>query len=91
MDKWFVSLNIGLAYKHQNLLGIPTPSRDVTGHNFGAMAGVEGEYHFARFISAFAGVSYRGLFFKEEPRYEPFANIGIRTSMRVFRKAGRMR
>jgi hypothetical protein len=89
MDKWFVSTFVGVAYKHQDLRGIPTPSRDVKGHNFGAVAGVEGEYHFVRFISAFAGVSYRGLFFKEEPRYEPFATVGVRTSMRVFRKAGR--
>jgi hypothetical protein len=90
-DKWFVSTFAGIAYKHQRLLGIPTPSRDVTGHNFGGVAGVEGEWHFARFLSVFGGVSYRGLFFKEEPRYEPFANVGVRTSMRVFRKAGRRR
>jgi hypothetical protein len=90
MDKWFVSPFVGAAYKYQSLRGIPTPSRDVTGHNIGVVAGVEGEWHFARFISAFAGVSYRALFLKEEPRYEPFANVGIRTSMRVFRKAGRV-
>jgi hypothetical protein len=90
-DKWFVSAFAGIAYKHQRLLDIPTPSRDVTGHNFGGVAGVEGEWHFARFLSIFGGVSYRGLFFKEEPRYEPFANIGVRTSMRVFRKAGKRR
>jgi hypothetical protein len=91
MDKWFVSLYVGAAYKYQDLLGIPTASRNVTGHNFGAVAGVEGEWHFARYLSAFAGVSYRGLFFKEEPRYEPFASVGVRTSMRVFKKAGRRR
>jgi hypothetical protein len=91
MDKWFVSPFVGVAYKYQSLRGIPTPSRDVTGHNIGVVAGVEGEWHFARFISAFAGVSYRALFLKEEPRYEPFTNVGVRTSMRVFRKAGRRR
>jgi hypothetical protein len=89
MDKWFVSPFIGIAYKYQDLLGIPTPSRDVKGHNFGGIVGVEGEWHFARFASIFASASYRGLFFKEEPRYEPFASIGVRTSMRVFRKASR--
>jgi hypothetical protein len=91
MDKWFVSPFVGVAYKYQDLLGIPTSSRDVTGHNFGAVIGMEGEWHFARYLSAFASVSYRGLFFKEEPRYEPFASVGVRTSMRVFKKAGRRR
>jgi hypothetical protein len=91
MDKWFVSPFVGAAYKYQELLGIPTSSRDVTGHNFGAVIGVEGEWHFARYLSAFAGVSYRGLFFKEEPRYEPCASVGVRTSMRVVKKAGRRR
>jgi hypothetical protein len=90
-DKWFVSPFAGLAYKYQDLLGIPTPSRDVKGHNFGVVMGIEGEWHFARFLSAFVGASYRGLFFKEEPRYEPFASLGVRTSMRVFRKANRRR
>jgi hypothetical protein len=88
-DKWFVSPLIGIVYKHQDLRGIPKHSRDVTGHNFGGVIGVEGEWHFVRYLSAFAGVNYRGLFLKEEPRYEFFATVGIRTSLRVFKKAGR--
>jgi hypothetical protein len=88
-DRWFVSSLIGLAYKHQNLLGIPKPSRDVKGHNFGGIVGVEGEWHFVRYLAAFAGVSNRGLLLKEEPRYELFATAGVRTSLRVFKKAGK--
>ncbi|GHT81326.1 hypothetical protein FACS189467_5200 [Bacteroidia bacterium] len=88
-DKWFVSPLVGIAYKHQDLRGIPTSSRDVNGHNFGAVIGVEGEWHFMRYLSAFVGVNYRGLFLKEEPRYEFFATAGVRTSLRVFKKAGK--
>jgi hypothetical protein len=87
-DRWFLSPFVGFAYKHQALAGIPAFSRDVRGHNFGAVAGVEGEWHFARYLSAFASASYRGLFLKEAPRYEFFATVGVRTSLRVFRKAG---
>jgi hypothetical protein len=60
-----VSPFVGVACKHQSLLGIPTPSRDVTGRNIGVVAGAEGEWRFARFISAFAGVNYRTLLLKE--------------------------
>jgi hypothetical protein len=83
-----VSPYLGFAYKHQDLRGIPVPSRDVNGHNFGGVVGVEGEWHFVRYVSAFVGVSYRGLFLKEEPRYELFALVGIRTSLRAFKREG---
>ncbi|GHV64499.1 hypothetical protein FACS1894199_02890 [Bacteroidia bacterium] len=89
-DKWFISTLAGIIYKHQELRGIPVPSRDVNGHNFGGVIGVEGEWHFARFLSAYAGVSYRGLFFKEETRLEPFGMVGIRMSTRVFKKPGKI-
>ncbi|MDR1226817.1 MAG: porin family protein [Prevotellaceae bacterium] len=88
-DRYFVSPLVGVAYKNQDLRGIPVPSNDVKGNNFGGVIGVEGEWHFARYISVFGNVNYRGLFLVGEPRLEFFASVGVRTSLRVFKKAGR--
>jgi len=88
-DKFFVSPLVGIAYKNQDLRGIPEPSNEVKGNNFGGVIGVEAEWHFVRYASIFANANYRGLFLVGEPRLEPFASIGVRTSMRVFKKAGR--